>query len=151
MFAHALIAFLVLPGVLAFLVPALLSAPYSRPSGLELLGAFPFALGVAGLLACVREFYVTGMGTLAPWSPPRHLVTTGLYTVTRNPMYLSVVLILVGWATMFTRPVLWFYALAVAVGFHVRVVVAEEPWLERTFGSAWSAYRASVPRWLVGH
>lgn len=54
-------------------------------------------------------------------------------------MYVSVVLILAGWAIMFTRPVPWFYALAVAVGFHVRVVVAEEPWLERTFGSAWSA------------
>ena len=44
--------------------------------------------GIGLLLWCVREFYVRGKGTLAPWDPPRHLVASGLYRISRNPMYL---------------------------------------------------------------
>jgi hypothetical protein len=63
---RALVAFLVRPGVIAILVPLawLVSAGRTRlehPLGLVLL-----ALGFAGLLRCVRDFYVAGKGTLAP-------------------------------------------------------------------------------------
>ena len=34
------------------------------------------------------------------------------------------------------------------LAFHLRVVLFEEPWLARTHGAAWDAYRARVPRWL---
>jgi len=37
----------------------------------------------------------------------------------------------------------------VIVAFHFRVVLAEEPWLARTFGAQWDEYRARVPRWLA--
>jgi protein-S-isoprenylcysteine O-methyltransferase Ste14 len=102
------------------------------------------------LLATVREFYVAGRGTLAPWSPPRELVTTGLYRVSRNPMYVAVVLVLLGWAALFRSLPLLVYALAIAVGFHLRVVFGEEPWLAQTHGESWSRYRAQVPRWFFG-
>ena len=45
-------------------------------------------------------------------------------------------------------PVLAGYVAVLMAAFHVRVVVAEEPWLERQFGDAWSAYAAQVPRWI---
>ena len=94
------------------------------------------------------SFYTEGRGTLAPWSPPRHLVVSGLYRYSRNPMYVSVVLILWGWAAGFQSRALALYALAVMVAFHLRVVLGEEPWLARTHGDAWDRYRAAVPRWL---
>jgi protein-S-isoprenylcysteine O-methyltransferase Ste14 len=145
---QALLAFLALPGLVAFLLPALFARSAPRPSGLAFLGLVPFGLGVVGLLACVREFYVRGRGTLAPWAPPKHLVTTGLYRHSRNPMYVSVLLILAGWGVLFERPALWVYAGVVAVAFHIRVVVAEEPWQQREFGAEWTDYKARVPRWL---
>jgi protein-S-isoprenylcysteine O-methyltransferase Ste14 len=37
---------------------------------------------------------------------------------------------------------------ATGVGFHLRVVFGEEPWLARTFGAAWVRYEARVPRWF---
>jgi protein-S-isoprenylcysteine O-methyltransferase Ste14 len=63
-------------------------------------------------------------------------------------MYVAVLLVLVGWATMFSSRALWLYAAIVAIAFHLRVVFGEEPWLARTHGAEWTAYRARVPRWL---
>jgi protein-S-isoprenylcysteine O-methyltransferase Ste14 len=111
-------------------------------------GLLPLVVGCAGLLWCVRDFYVFGKGTLAPWSPPRHLVVAGLYRHSRNPMYLSVLLILLGWAISFDVRGLYGYALIVAAAFHLRVVFAEEPWLARTHGAAWDDYVRRVRRWL---
>ena len=148
MLLRALVAFLALPGVIAFLVPALylsLSPPRRSASG------FGIALWTSGgmiLVWCVRAFYVDGKGTLAPWSPPRHLVRQGLYRFTRNPMYVGVLLVLAGWALAYGSLALAGYASLVAVGFHLRVVLAEEPWLAGAFGSEWQAYRQAVPRWF---
>ena len=64
-------------------------------------------------------------------------------------MYVGVLLILAGWATTFRSPTLAFYAVAIAVVFHLRVLLGEEPWLARTHGEAWTRYRERVPRWLT--
>ena len=148
MFARALIAFLALPGVVAFAIPAVWlwrdeRSGFERPVGLVAL-----AVGTIGLLWCVRDFYRRGKGTLAPWSPPKVLVVVGLYRYSRNPMYVCVLLILVGWSASFASPELLAYAVFVAVAFHLRVVYAEEPWLARTHGTAWQTYVAQVPRWF---
>lgn len=63
-------------------------------------------------------------------------------------MYIAVLIVLCGWALMFSSRVLWIYAACVAVAFHLRVVFGEEPWLARTHGAAWTTYKAHVPRWI---
>jgi protein-S-isoprenylcysteine O-methyltransferase Ste14 len=92
---------------------------------------------------------VAGRGTLAPWSPPDELVTTGLYSFSRNPMYVAVVLVLLGWAALFHSVALLIYAVAVAAAFHLRVVLGEEPWLAQTHRGNWTRYTARVPRWFI--
>ena len=147
MFAKALLAFLALPGVVAFAIPVgwLLAADRTL---VQPLGLIPLGLGWLGLVWCVRDFYVRGRGTLAPWSPPANLVVVGLYRYTRNPMYVAVTLILLGWALSSGLPGLYIYAAAVAIAFHLRVVLGEEPWLSRTHGAQWHEYAQRVPRWL---
>jgi protein-S-isoprenylcysteine O-methyltransferase Ste14 len=150
MLLRALVAFLVLPGVVAITVPAALAAvALRRGGGFHAIGILPLLVGFVLLLWCVRDFYVAGKGTLAPWSPPRHLVTVGLYRFSRNPMYVAVALMLIGWSVAFASPTLATYTGIVLVAFHLRVVFAEEPWLARTHGAAWHEYRARVPRWLL--
>ena len=148
MFAKALLAFLALPGVVAFAVPAswLLSSGHTQL--VQPLGLVPLVVGCLALLWCIRDFYVRGKGTLAPWSPPANLVVVGLYRYTRNPMYVAVTLILVGWAVSFAFPGLYVYAGIVALAFHLRVVFGEEPWLARTHGAQWHEYARRVPRWF---
>jgi protein-S-isoprenylcysteine O-methyltransferase Ste14 len=149
MFLRALFAFLVLPGVVAFAVPIWWLITSSRTEPQHAWGWALLLVGCAGLLWCVRDFYVFGKGTLAPWSPPQHLVTSGLYRYSRNPMYVSVVLILLGWTVTFDAwRGLGVYAAIVAVVFHFRVVLFEEPWLARTHGEVWNDYLRRVRRWL---
>ncbi len=141
-------SFLVLPGVVAGLVPPVLAAadPWRRSGWAG--GIVVLAVGLFVLLWTVRDFYVAGKGTLAPWDPPRHLVVVGLYSYTRNPMYVGVITLVAGWALLRGSPLLVAYVAVLIVAFQVRVVRAEEPWLERQFGDAWSAYAARVPRWF---
>lgn len=150
MLARALLAFLALPGVVAIAVPAWMAAGALRDGGrVYPVGVLPLLTGFVLLVWCVRDFYVAGKGTLAPWSPPRHLVTIGLYRHSRNPMYVAVAMMLAGWALAFASWTMAIYAGFVIGAFHLRVVYGEEPWLARTHGAAWDEYRARVPRWLV--
>lgn len=147
---RALFAFLALPGIVAIAVPAWYAARGLRAgASFHAVGLLPLILGFALLLWCVRDFYVAGKGTLAPWSPPRHLVTIGLYRHSRNPMYVAVTLMLMGWSLSFASAGLALYAVCVIVAFHLRVVFGEEPWLARTFGAQWEEYKSRVPRWLL--
>jgi protein-S-isoprenylcysteine O-methyltransferase Ste14 len=145
---RAMVAFLALPGTVAFLIPLGLLAPGGVNSFVDPLGLVPLALGIAGLLWCVVEFYSAGRGTLAPWAPPESLVVSGLYRYSRNPMYVAVLLVLLGWALGFRSWPLAGYAAAMMLAFHLRVVFHEEPYLMRAHRDAWVRYKARVPRWL---
>src|ERR1041385_7583253 len=148
LFLRALISFLILPGTFAGLIPAwIVSADRGRGHG-SMLGSVPLAIGIVWLLWCVRDFYVSGKGTLAPWDPPRRLVVVGLYRFTRNPMYVGILLLLGGWSLLAASLLLAGYAGIMAVAFHLRVVLYEEPVLKKQFGDEWAVYAATVPRWL---
>lgn len=144
---RAVVAFVALPGVVAFAAPLLLAMSVGS-AFTDWWGSVPLGLGSVLLFACVREFYVAGRGTLAPWAPPSALVVTGPYQRTRNPMYVAVVLILLGWAVGFHSGPIAVYAVVVLVAFHLRVVLYEEPQLAKTFADDWTRYRQRVRRWL---
>lgn len=148
MLVRSLFAFLVMPGVVAIAIPAVWAWQVSRWSVAQPLGLLALGSGFVALLWCVRDFYVIGKGTLAPWTPPRRLITVGLYRYTRNPMYLAVILMLLGWAAAFVSTSLLLYAVAIAFVFHLRVRLGEEPWLAREYGDVWIFYARRVPRWL---
>lgn len=103
------------------------------------------ASGVMGLAALQRA------GTT---SDPRRptgaavLVTTGIYSYTRNPMYLGLAAALLAWAVWLSNVA----ALAGVVAFMLYIqrfqILPEERVLAARFGEAYEEYRRSVPRWL---
>jgi protein-S-isoprenylcysteine O-methyltransferase Ste14 len=66
----------------------------------------------------------------------------------RNPMYVGLVLALLGESAIFRSPALLLYAGVVWLCCHLFVVLYEEPALRRRFGAAYDDYRGQVPRWL---
>lgn len=148
------VAFLIaVPGTVAGWLPWYIAGSPSfwsgdgRP-GVRWLGALVASLGTAILLWCAADFARRGRGTPAPYDPPVALVTSGLYQLTRNPMYVGVVAMIVGQALWFGSFAVMVYAAVMAIAFHARVVLVEEPRLAKLFGTAYADYRAYVPRWL---
>jgi len=147
LFLRALFAFLALPAIAGGVLPWLiLRGDHSRAAGTPL--GWPILLiGASVLLWCVRDFYVIGKGTLAPWDPPKKLVTVGLYRFVRNPIYIGLLAFISGWSLIIGSRRMGAYAAVLAVGFHLRVILYEEPTLARLFGNEWTLYRAQVNRW----
>src|SRR5215510_6874408 len=95
---RALVAFLLLPAMFAGAIPALLASRATVDRRTVPVAVCLMAIGSILLLWCVRDFLVSGRGTLAPWDPPRHLVVVGLYRFVRNPMYIAVLTLVLGWS-----------------------------------------------------
>lgn len=111
-------------------------------------GAIIFVIGFVIMIWCIRSFAVKGRGTLSPADPTKKLVITGLYRLSRNPMYVGVVLILIGEAIYFHSTSLWIYVAAVFIMFNIFIVLVEEPRLRKDFGESYTSYCQSVRRWI---
>jgi protein-S-isoprenylcysteine O-methyltransferase Ste14 len=143
------------PGLVTVYIPVLLLARAQPPASpldtwLAVPAAFLMLAGVAGYLCCARDFVVRGQGTPAPFDAPKRLVVSGLYRWTRNPMFASIVLILLGEALLFRSRALFVFAGGTVLTLHLLVVLFEEPRLRKRFGPAYADYCRVVPRWGFG-
>jgi len=140
---------LVVPGTVAVYVPLLIAQNHPPASGPWFaLAVAVLALGGAIYTWCVWDFAAFGRGTPAPLDAPKKLVVRGLYRYTRNPMYVGVLLVILGWAVLFRAAALVLYTLGVGTCFHLFIVLYEERHLQKAFGGAYDDYRGRVGRWL---
>ena len=119
-----------------------------QPFGLKVLGAVLLVAGAALVLETTARFAFQGRGTPAPWAPPKRFVERGSYRFVRSPMYLGVILLVVGQALLLGREILFLWAAAAWLGFTAFLVFYEEPQLRRRFGDDYDDYRRRVRRWL---
>lgn len=140
---------LLVPGSVAVYVPLWIVRDASPVAGPGLAAAIAvLATGAAIYAWCVWDFARFGRGTPAPIDAPKRLVVRGLYRFTRNPMYVGVLTVILGWALLFRSPDLLVYALAVGACFQLFIVLYEERRLASEFASQYDDYRSRVPRWL---
>jgi protein-S-isoprenylcysteine O-methyltransferase Ste14 len=129
---------------LHFLLPItrLLPTPYSYG-----LGALFIAAGLATGGTAFVSF--TRAGTpVVPFERSTALVTGGSYRFTRNPMYLGMVLMLSGIASLLGTLSPWLVILPFAWIIQKNFIEGEERFLEELFGEDYRAYKARVRRWL---
>lgn len=149
LFLKNLVFTLVIPGTVAVYLPWLIAGDKATGSVAAAAMALPLLLaGGAIYLWCLWDFAVFGRGTPAPIDAPKRLVVRGLYRHTRNPMYVGVLTMILGWAVFFQALDLVLYALVVGAVFHLFVVLYEEPHLRRLFGADYEDYCSRVGRWL---
>ncbi|AZU04039.1 S-isoprenylcysteine methyltransferase-like protein [Glycocaulis alkaliphilus] len=117
--------------------------------GQAALGLLVAALGVATAAAGILAFQ-KARTTLSPIDPgaATSLVVNGVYTRTRNPMYLGMAVMLLGWTLILGHPGgLVGIAFFVAYINHFQIQ-PEERALQTLFGNTFTAYCARVRRWI---
>jgi protein-S-isoprenylcysteine O-methyltransferase Ste14 len=120
-----------------------ISAPWNR------LGGLVAAVGIAIAVAAFARFRNAGT-TVNPLDPSKasRLVTDGVFRVSRNPMYLGLVLLLIGWAVWLGSASPWLVPPLFVIVLTVVQIIPEEQALSRNFGESYLLYRRSVTRWI---
>lgn len=120
---------------------ALLASPW------HYVGIVVLAAGVAIALAASRQFAAVGTN-IVPLTRSTSLVTSGAFALTRNPMYLGMVLALIGTALLLNRPLPWLVPVGFATLLYLRFIRHEEALMAQTFGDAYLQYKQRVRRWI---
>jgi protein-S-isoprenylcysteine O-methyltransferase Ste14 len=81
-------------------------------------------------------------------SKATRLVTDGVFRISRNPMYLGLLLLLIGWALWLGSASVWLIPPLFVITITVVQIIPEERALGQLFGAQYLAYRASVARWI---
>ena len=151
--AGSIVFLIIAPCVVAGYVPWLLchwqmSPPWHGFRPIRWFGVLLVLAGVPVLLDSFARFALQGIGTPAPVAPTEHLVVTGLYRYVRNPMYVAVLLVIIGQGFFFANIRVLEYAVLVWIAFFLFVIFYEEPTLRNSFGSSYEDFHANVPRWI---
>jgi len=125
-----------------FITLPIVVSPLFKNIGLGLAG-IGFLLGLLALYA-----FTKARTTVNPHGSVRAIVSTGIYRFTRNPIYLGMVLMLIGFPLAFGN--VWGIPLAPVFIFLMNklVIEHEEAYLEKKFGEAYTGYKSRVRRWL---
>lgn len=147
------IAPIIMSAVIPFLIVVFERRFFDHPviapaTGLSAVGLVICVAGLMLLIAAIRMFIMIGNGTIMPWDPTRKLIIVSLYSHVRNPMILSLIIILVGEAILFASCGIALLAALSFVGNTIYFIFSEEPGLEKRFGEEYIEYKRNVPRWL---
>jgi protein-S-isoprenylcysteine O-methyltransferase Ste14 len=144
--------FLAAPGIVAGLVPWLLSHWHLHGSAwwlpARVIGTAVALVGLVVLLRAFARFVIEGRGTPAPVAPTETLVIGGEYRYVRNPMYVAVQALIVGQALLFGSVRVLGYAVLSWAVMAAFVRWYEEPTLTARYGEQYLRYRRAVPAWL---
>ncbi len=124
------------------IVLPIIVSPLIRNIGLGLAGV-GFLLGLSALYA-----FTKARTTVNPHGSVRAIVSTGIFRFTRNPIYLGMVFMLIGFPLAFGN--VWGIPLAaVFIPLMNNLVIQhEEAYLEKKFGEAYTGYKSQVRRWV---
>jgi protein-S-isoprenylcysteine O-methyltransferase Ste14 len=115
-------------------------------------GLLAFIAALAGFVVSVLGFFsFRKVGTTVHPTQPSattSLVVVGIYKLTRNPMYMGLLLVLLGWAILLSNAVAFLLLPLFVLYMNRFQIVPEERALEAKFGSEYGAYKERVRRWL---
>lgn len=148
-FIAPIVMCIVIPFLIVKFERQFIDRPVITPTiSLLAVGIVICVVGLVLFIATIRMFIMIGNGTIMPWDPTKKLIAVSLYSHVRNPMILSLIIILVGEAILFAS-----YGIALLATFNfvfntIYFIFSEEPGLEKRFGEEYIDYKKNVPRWI---
>ena len=145
-------------GEVVFGIPFLISIamhfviPFSLPQGifrqvLIPVGIVLILIGIDFIVLARREFAYFSQPT-DPGHPTSRIINTGVFAISRNPLYLGGVIIFLGLALALNIPWALVTLLLSIILCHYVLIVPEERYLAAKFGEEYKEYAASVHRWF---
>ena len=134
---------LILGGLLGwFFQGSFLPNYFSIVAGIVLILA-----GLAIVLTAISQMR-RAKTNVEPWKPTTAILDTGIYGISRNPIYIAMVLVYAGIAFLFNS--FWFLPplILVLLIIHFGVILREEKYLAGKFGDDYLNYKNRVRRWL---
>lgn len=113
----------------------------------SLIGLVPLVLGI-GLNVLADRLFARHGTTVKPFEESAALVTAFPFSMTRNPMYLGITLMLLGVAMLLGTVTPLLLATVFPICMDVIFIREEESMLASRFGPEWERYRSQVRRWL---
>ena len=101
-----------------------------------------------GLMGVAAATMIRARTTVVPHETPSVLVDSGIFSLSRNPIYLGDVLVLLGAILIWNVATALLLVPALAAILHHRFILPEEARLRGAFGAAFDAYAARVRRWI---
>jgi protein-S-isoprenylcysteine O-methyltransferase Ste14 len=120
----------------------------ARPGGWNIAGLFLVGLGLMSYAYCLLFHFRTYTRSVSLSFAPPHLVKSGPYLLSRNPMYVSGLATWMGWTIYFGSPAVFIALILLWLVFALRVIPHEERLLEELFGEDYLNYKRSVRRWI---
>jgi protein-S-isoprenylcysteine O-methyltransferase Ste14 len=112
----------------------------------RLVGAVLIVASACLAVPAIRAFRRAGTH-VEPWRPASALVTDGIFSFVRNPMYVALIVFVAGLAILTASDWMLVMCIPLAFTLHIGVVRREERYLEDKFGAAYRRYCDSVPRY----
>ena len=139
----------ILPVTVLILIPLWIESDISVKNVLTFIpGLILMCAGLVMLVMTILKFIRIGKGTLAPWSPTKRLVTSGLYGYVRNPMITGVLTVLIGESIAILSWNIFIEAVIFFIFNNLFFVFYEEPILQDRFGDEYLDYKKNIPRWI---
>jgi protein-S-isoprenylcysteine O-methyltransferase Ste14 len=124
-----------------------------HPRQWNLLGLIPVVAGMAIIFSVAREHQPRARQhgwrfEKTPFEAPQYLIESGPYRLTRNPIYVTHIMVWSGWAIFYGSIAVLITVAAIWIALSLIVLPYEERRLTEQFGESYKQYKTRVPRWL---
>ncbi|MEE9330055.1 MAG: isoprenylcysteine carboxylmethyltransferase family protein [Parvularculaceae bacterium] len=145
------------PGIPLATVLIGLAFQYIWPASLDLSLPTPLRYWVGGAIITGAIYFLGFRAVLImrrsgqsenPYKTTTEIIESGPYRLTRNPMYLQMVLVCIGLAVVLSNPWIFILTPVCVLLLHFLVILPEEAYLERKFGAPYLEYKKRVRRWI---
>jgi len=132
----------------SYLIGEIFAIYMKLPSLISIIGFVLLIIFFTTFFICLREFYLHSEQP-PPSTPTEKIIKNGIYSYTRNPIYISFVGFQISMFLLFGNLMYLLSSILLFLWIHFFVVLREESYLSNKFGQEYEKYRRNVPRWVL--